>query len=51
MSITEIQAELRLVQAKLKAIRKNASSLQSDMLQERAAAETLSDNEEEAKIL
>jgi hypothetical protein len=51
MSVSDIQVELRLVQAELKKIRKEASSHRSDMLQERAAAEALAGNEEEAKIL
>jgi glyceraldehyde-3-phosphate dehydrogenase/erythrose-4-phosphate dehydrogenase len=41
MSITDIQVQLQMIQAELKKIRKKASSIQSDMLQERAAAESL----------
>jgi flagellar motor switch protein FliG len=51
MSQVDTQVQLRLVQAELKEIRKNASSLRSDMLQERAAAEALDGNEDVAKII
>jgi hypothetical protein len=51
MSVPDIQAQLRHDQAELKKIRKDASSLRSDMLQERAAAEALAGNDEEATIL
>jgi hypothetical protein len=51
MPITEVQVQLRVVQAELKQIRKNGSSLHSDMLQERAAAEALAGNNNEANIL
>jgi hypothetical protein len=51
MTITEVQMQLRMVQAELKQIRKKASSLRSDMLQERAAAEVLAGNDDVANIL
>ena len=51
MSVSDIQGQLRRVQAELKKIRKEASTHRSDMLQERAAAEALAGNEAEAKIL
>jgi hypothetical protein len=51
MSFSAIQVQLRLVQAELKKIRQEASSLRSDMLQERPAAEALDGNDAEATIL
>jgi hypothetical protein len=51
MSVSEIQLQLRMVQAELKKIRQEASSLRSDMLHERAAAEALDGNDAEATIL
>jgi hypothetical protein len=52
MSVSAIQVQLRLVQAELKKIGQEASSLRSDMLQERAAAaEALDGNDAEATIL
>jgi hypothetical protein len=51
MSVSAIQVQLRLVQAELKKIRQEASSLRSVMLQERAAAEALDGNDAEATIL
>ena len=51
MSVSDVQMQLRLVQAELKKIRKDASSHRSDMLQERAAAEALAGNDKEATIL
>jgi hypothetical protein len=51
MSITDVQVQLCLVQSELKKIRKEASSFRCDMLQERAAAEALAENEDKAKIL
>jgi hypothetical protein len=51
MSVTEIQLQLRQIQATLKKIRQKALSLRSDMLQERAAAEALAGNSDTANIL
>jgi hypothetical protein len=52
MTIADIQTQLRSIQAELMKIRKEASSLQSDMLQEPAAAEAcLTGNDEAANIL
>jgi hypothetical protein len=51
MWVSAIQVQLRLVQAELKKIRQEASSLRSDMLQERAAAEAHDGNDAEATIL
>ena len=51
MSVSDIQGQLRRVQAELKKIRKKASTHLSDMLQDWAAAEALAGNETEAKIL
>jgi hypothetical protein len=45
MTVTDIQVQLHLVQAELKKTRKDASSLGSDMPQERAAAEALAGND------
>jgi hypothetical protein len=51
MSVTDIQQQLRQIQATLKKIRQKASSLRSDMLQEPAAAEALAGNNATTNIL
>jgi hypothetical protein len=51
MQISYTQVQLRLTQAELRKIRKESSSLRSDMLQERAAAEAPAGNDDEATIL
>jgi hypothetical protein len=51
MQISDTQVQPRLTQAELRKIRKEASSLRSDMLQEGAAAEALAGNDDEATIL
>jgi hypothetical protein len=51
MPISDMQVQPRLTQAELKKIRKEASSLSSNMLQERAAAEALAGKDDEATIL
>jgi hypothetical protein len=51
MSVSAIQVQLRLVQAELKKIRQEASSLRSEMFQERAAAQALDGNNAKATIL